>query len=473
MSKNQTVKLRFCPSPTGRMHLGNTRTALFNALYAHGQQGVFLLRIEDTDQSRSKREYADLLMSDLRWLGMDWQEGAEVEGDNGPYWQSQRQPIYDSFYQTLIDKGLAYPCFCSEEKLAITRKVQRAAGKPPRYPGTCRHLSAEEVAAKEAEGLQATLRFRMPSNDVIEFTDTVKGLQRFQTDDIGDFIIRRTDGTAPFMYCNAIDDALMGVTHVMRGEDHLTNTPRQIMILQALELAVPQYGHISLILGDDGAPLSKRNGSKSVVELREQGYLPSAINNYLARLGHFYENTEFMSMDELSAQFDLSKLSSSPARYDASQLDYWQKLAVAELTDEAFAEWVKEYITAIDNAEQQALFIATIRPNCVFPKDAQHWDEMMNAQQLTFDADMLNVLQSAGEAFFVQALAAAAETSEFKSIANSVKEQLGVKGKQLFQPLRVALTGQLHGPEMANIVKLLGTEKVQQRFQQVLAILHK
>ena len=283
-----SVKTRFCPSPTGYLHLGNVRTALFSALLAKHSKGCFLLRIEDTDKTRSDDVFTHALIEDLRWLGLHWQEGVDAGGDLGPYHQSQRQSIYDDYYERLIAMKMAYMCFCTEEQLTLQRTLQQKAGKPPRYSGVCRHLSDAEIKEKIAAGVKPTLRFCIPENEMITFTDMVRGEQRFNSNDLGDFVIKRADGTAPFMYGNAIDDALMGVTHVLRGEDHLTNTPRQIAILKALNLPVPQYGHIALIVGPDGAPLSKRHGSRSLRALHEEGFLPMAIVNYLARLGHYY-----------------------------------------------------------------------------------------------------------------------------------------------------------------------------------------
>lgn len=262
------VKTRFCPSPTGLMHMGNVRTALFNALLAKSANGCFLLRIEDTDRERSDARYTKALMEDLLWLGLGWQEGPDHHQGNGPYHQSERQSIYDDYYQRLETAGVAYPCFCSEEELALQRKIQRSSGRPPRYPGTCRELTDAQREEKFAQGLKPTLRFAVPENEMIAFDDLVRGHQKFDSNDLGDFIIRRADGTPPFLFCNAVDDALMGVTHALRGEDHLTNTPRQLMVLDALGLTGPTYGHIALIVGPDGSPLSKRHGSRSIEELR-------------------------------------------------------------------------------------------------------------------------------------------------------------------------------------------------------------
>lgn len=265
------VRTRFSPSPTGMLHLGNARAALFSALYAVKEKGVFILRIEDTDQVRSEQKYIKMLQDDLHWLGVNWQEGPDIGGPYQPYCQSGRHAIYEEHYQALEKKGLVYPCFCTDQELALNRKIQLSRGQAPRYPGTCRKLTQDEIQKRIAEGKPAALRFHVPDNVTIEFVDLVKGVQKFKGADIGDFIIRRAQGTASFMFSNAIDDSLMKVTHAIRGEDHLANTPRQLMILQALNLPTPQYAHLSLILSDDAAKLSKREGSFSLNDLSREG----------------------------------------------------------------------------------------------------------------------------------------------------------------------------------------------------------
>ena len=299
------IRTRFSPSPTGMLHLGNVRAALFSLLYAKKMDGIFLLRIEDTDATRSEQKYLDSLQEELHWLGLQWQEGPGVGGPHGPYCQSERGGIYAQYYQQLEDEGRAYPCFCSDQELALNRKLQLSRGQAPRYPGTCRKLSKETVAKRLEAGEKPALRFQVPQNTMIEFNDLVKGHQKFNSDDIGDFIIRRADGSSSFMFCNAIDDSLMGVTHILRGEDHLANTPRQLMILQALQMRAAEYGHLSLITGDDGAKLSKRHGSSSLNDLIEQGFLPHAVVNYLARLSHTYEQQSLLSFNELAIHFHL------------------------------------------------------------------------------------------------------------------------------------------------------------------------
>lgn len=459
------IKTRFAPSPTGLVHLGNIRTALFNDLFVKHNKGTFLLRIEDTDQERSKVEYAEQLQQDMLWLGLAWQEGPERDGGRGPYYQSKRQSIYDDYYQRLEKSGKAYPCFCSEEELAVMRKVQRASGRPPRYAGTCRHLSKQQVQEKLDAGLKATLRFAVPQNETIEFEDLVRGPMRFEANDIGDFIIRRTDGSSPFMFCSVIDDAMMEVTHVFRGEDHITNTPRQLMVLQALGLQEPTYAHIALIVAADGSPLSKRHGSKSIKELQQQGYLPTAVNNYLARLGHYYGHDDLLSVEQLSAQFKVASLSKSPAKFNIEQLHHWQKEAVAALTLDDARQWLGEDILTTVPEAQKTEFLSLIIHNIVFPDDAKMWVAIFYDNLPLFSAASSEVLQQAGPAYFDEALKAYQQHgAEVKAITNHLKATLGVKGKALFMPLRIALTGLDHGPELGKIMALMTQEMICERF---------
>jgi glutamyl-tRNA synthetase len=464
------IKTRFSPSPTGMIHIGNGRAALFSALYAENAQGDFLLRIEDTDAVRSEQKFVDILQDDLQWLGINWQEGPIVGGPNGPYYQSQRQTIYADYYQQLEDQGRAYPCFCTDQELALNRKLQLSRGHAPRYPGTCRKLSKEEVAQRLEKGLKPALRFYVPQ-EIIEFVDLVKGPQKFDSYDIGDFIIRRADGSSSFMFCNAIDDSLMGVTHVLRGEDHLTNTPRQLLILHALKMRTAQYGHLSMITGDDGSPLSKRHGSSSLHDLRERGYLPVAVLNYLARLSHAYDDQHLMSFVELAKNFRLEKLSRAPARFDLNQLLHWQKEAVMVLDNESAWLWLGEDIKNRVPAPVRDLFIDVVRHNVHFPEEARQWEEILFGSELTFSENQINILKSAGAAFFIESDKAVQQhQTDLKSIFNELKTNLNVSGKNLFMPVRLALTGQEHGPELVNIVNLLGADKMRERFQQALEL---
>ena len=463
-----TIKTRFCPSPTGLMHLGNARTALFNALLARKETGIFLVRIEDTDQSRSQSNYTEQLLDDLQWLGLQWQEGVTCGGENGPYSQSERQTIYDKYYDVLKDKNLIYPCFCTSEQLMLHQKIQRASGIAPRYAGTCRHLSTEEIQHKREQGLQANLRFKVPEATPIVFHDLVRGKQSFYSNDVGDFIIRRTDGTAPFLYSNAIDDALMGVTHALRGEDHLSNTPRQLLILQALDLNPPQYGHLALILGHDGSPLSKRNGSRSIDDLRREAYLPRAIVNYLARLGHHYAQDDCMSLHDLSQHFDLTHLNRAAAKFDEQQLGHFQKLAILNSDTETLKAWLADTLKEVSTEHSNA-FIELIKANIMFPKDAQLWANALFADQLIYNDEAEQALRDAGSSFFEHALQLAHQKNmDYATLTQSLKKELEVKGKALFRPLRFALTGQAHGPELSPMFNLMGLEHIAKRFQQAI-----
>lgn len=455
---------RFAPSPTGRLHVGNARTALFNWLLARHAQGRMIIRIEDTDRERSRPEHEQAMLEDLRWFGLDWDEGPDRGGVHAPYRQSERAEVYARHFQELTERGLAYPCFCSPQALALSRKAQLAAGKPPRYDGSCARLSREDAARRIAAGEMPTLRFRVPEDAVIEFEDMVFGRQVFRGAEIGDFIIRRADGTPSFFFSNAVDDALMGVTHAFRGEDHLANTPRQIMLLEALGLRVPRYGHFPLVKDSDGGPLSKRLGSLGLADLRAQGYLPLAIANYLARLGHSFAEERFRDMRELAEDFDAARFGRAPAKYDAAQLLHWQKEAVGRLSDEAFDEWLAEHLQAYAGIapERRCEFVAAIRDNVVLPQDAAAWMNALLEDALDLEAHR-DELRAAGVSFFDAAREAVATAEDFSAFARAVAAATGAKGKALYLPLRLAFSGMPHGPEMARLWQLLGKERIERR----------
>lgn len=468
---NSSVKTRFAPSPTGLLHLGNIRTALFNVLLARHHGGRFLLRIEDTDRERSREEYTDALMRDLRWLGLEWQEGPQTGGEYAPYAQSQRGEIYARYAAELERQGLAYPCFCTEQELKLSRKTQLASGRAPRYSGRCRSLSADEVQTRVRAGVPASLRFRVPTNARVEFADRVRGTQTFASDDIGDFIIRRSDGTPAFFFTNAIDDALMQVSLVVRGEDHLTNTPRQILLLQALKLPVPEYAHIALVVGADGTPLSKRHGSRTVQELRESGFFALAINNYLARVGHTYTDNRLMSLDELAHAFAMERLGRAPARYDATQLLHWQREAILQASSDELWRWMGADVHAIVPAEARAAFIDTVRSNISAPEHALMWARIVFTDDWDLSHTARAVIQQAGRGFFDSALQFFdRHATDFKALSDELKTSTGAKGKALFQPLRAALTGELDGPEMARLLPLITAARARKRLQNSLSL---
>jgi nondiscriminating glutamyl-tRNA synthetase len=455
---------RFAPSPTGELHLGNARTALFNVLLARHLDGRFILRVEDTDAERSNEAHITRQMEDLRWLGIDWDAGPDKEDERGPYRQSQRAGVYESYFEVLAAKGLTYPCFCTPVELDVSRRTQLAAGRPPRYAGTCRNLSPEQQAQKRAAGVAPTTRFRVPTSQRIEFDDFVHGPQSFLSDDIGDFVVRRADGSAAFFFSNAVDDARMGVTHVLRGEDHLTNTPRQLMILEALGLHRPRYGHVSLLVGKDGAPLSKRHGDPSLRYYRERGYAPEALANHLFRLGHSTSEHGFLTLEQMAAAFDPTHLGRAPARFDEQQLNVWQKEWVNRASFDVARKWLAGVVPAGIDERAAGAFVEAVLPNVVLPEDARGWAEIVFGELPPLASDDEQVVRSAGTGYFsAAATAAAANDNDLKAIVDAVKAATGKTGAALYKPLRLALTGRPHGPELAPLLKAMPPGKARER----------
>ncbi|HSC47090.1 MAG TPA: glutamate--tRNA ligase [Gammaproteobacteria bacterium] len=468
-----TVRTRFAPSPTGHVHVGNARTALFSALLAAKERGQFILRIEDTDAARSDRAFEEGLKADLGWLGLRWQEGPDEGGPQGPYRQSERSSVYEEYLKQLADKRRVYPCFCSARELELARKAQLAAGQPPRYAGTCAALTTEEIEARVAKGLKPALRFRVPEQGETDFDDLIRGRQVFAHRDIGDFIIRRADGSPAFFFSNALDDALMGMTHVLRGEDHLANTPRQLLLLAALGLPAPRYAHLSLVVGQGGAPLSKREGGGSLQELRAEGILPEALLNYLARLGHTYTSNEFMGFKALAEDFDLARLGHSPAHFDHAQLEHWQKEALRHADEPSLWRWMAEGGRGLDErvpVSERSAFVSAVRGNVLRPRDAALWAEVVYGAPGVPEGEAADALRKAGPGFFEAALGVLrTQAPEFKPYAQAVGKAAGVSGKALFMPLRVALTGRLDGPEMDRLWKLLPAKSIEARLKQALS----
>jgi glutamyl-tRNA synthetase len=452
---------RFAPSPSGALHLGNARTALFNDLAARASGGYMVLRIEDTDADRSDEAHVAALLEDLRWLGLEWAEGPDVGGPRGPYRQSGRGDRYAEALDRLEARGQAYPCFCTPEELRLSRKAQLAAGRPPRYAGTCATLPQGEAARRIAAGEQPALRFRVPAGRVVGFDDLIHGPQRFASDDIGDFVVSRADGSASFFLGNALDDAAMGITLVLRGDDHLANTPRQILLLESLGLRVPRYGHLPLLLGADGTPLSKREGAASLADLRAQGWLPGALRNYLVRLGHACTVEGWLDAEAMQRHFDLAYSSRSSARFDEAQLRHWQREAVAHATEDALLSWLSGRIERIGDAARQRAFVAAVRGNLLFPADVDPLVAVVCDPTVEFDDAALVELRAAGADFFAQAqLAWSAIPGDFRAWTRAVGTATARKGAALYMPLRAALTGRTHGPELAPLVALMGNDRV-------------
>jgi glutamyl-tRNA synthetase len=440
------------------LHLGNARTAFFSHLWARKTGGRFILRIEDTDVERSQTRFRDELMIDLRWLGLDWEEGPDLGGPSGPYSQSERGAFYHELFVRLETSHQAYPCYCTAQDLELSRKLQRMSGKPPRYAGTCRNLTSAERVEREARGLRATLRFAVPTDASVEFIDAVHGPQRFSSSDIGDFIIRREDGTAAFFFCNAVDDSAMGVTHVLRGDDHLTNTPRQLLLLDALQLRRPGYGHVGLLVGADGAPLSKRHGSTSVQEFRERGFLSAAVLNHLFRLGHSSDIDGWLAASDMPAHFRPEHLGAASARFDESQLMHWQKETLQRMS----ATEIRAWLGSDDSTE----FVELVRHNVVLPADAAPWAAVVRGDLPPLGPAELGVIAAAGPAFFSAATEALDQSgADLKQLTKILKERTGRKGADLYMPLRVALTGQAHGPELAPLLQLMTPGTARRRLE--------
>jgi len=420
--------------------------------------------VEDTDSERSKDQHIARQMDDLRWLGIDWDAGPDREDDRGPYRQSQRASVYARYFDELAAKGLTYPCFCTPVELEVSRRTQLASGKPPRYAGTCRDLPPDQQERKRAAGIAPTTRFRVPSGRRIEFDDFVHGAQSFLSDDIGDFVVRRADGSSAFFFSNAIDDASMGVTHVLRGEDHLTNTPRQLMILEALGLPAARYGHVSLLVGKDGAPLSKRHGDPSLRYYRDRGYAADAITNHLFRLGHSTPEHGFLNLEQMAKAFDPNHLGRAPARFDEEQLKVWQKEWVHRVSVDVAHKWLAGAVPAGLTESEARAFVEAVLPNLVLPEDARDWASVVFGDLPPLAGDDEQVVRSAGPSYFsAAASAAAANDNDLKAIVAAVKAATGKTGAALYKPLRLALTGRTHGPELAPLLKAMPPGKARER----------
>jgi glutamyl-tRNA synthetase len=450
------------------MHLGNARTALFSYLLARGRGGRYVLRVEDTDAERGSEAHLASQLEDLRWLGLDWDAGPGAPDDFGPYRQSERGALYEEHYARLAAAGSTYPCYCSPTELEVSRRTQLAAGLPPRYTGTCRDLTAADRQRLDAAGRLPTLRFRVPAGRRVTFDDLVRGPQDFSTDDIGDFVVRRADGVPVFFFCNALDDSLMGITHVLRGEDHLTNTPRQLLLLETLGLATPAYGHLPMLLGADGVPLSKRRGSVSVGDLRAAGFLPAAVTNYLLRLGHAGAPDDWVEPAGQPAAFALDKVGRAPAHFDETQLQHWQREAVKRLAPQALEDWLAPVLPAGLTPQQRRLLGATVSHNVVFPGDALPWVDVLFGELPPPDGMLQQVLDEAGPGFFAAALDALAVTgADLKALVREIRARTGRKGAQLYMPLRIALTGRRDGPELGPLLAALGDATIQSRLRAV------
>ena len=477
-----TVRLRYAPSPTGHLHIGGARTALFNYLYAKHMGGDFILRIEDTDLERNIDRAADEFAKNLGWLGIVWDEGPDVGGKFGPYISTERLSIYEHYVEVLKEKGLAYHCYCSEEEIAAERDAAMAKGEVPRYSGHCRHLTATQISEYEAMGRKPVVRFLAANDQELRFHDLIRGELVFEPSGLGgDFVIVKSNGIPTYNFACTIDDHLMEITHVVRGEEHISNTHRQLLLYQALGWEPPHFGHVSLILGPNGKKLSKRDESivQFVEQYRDMGYLPEALFNYLALLGWSPGGEqEFFNKDELIAAFTLDRVHKSGAFFDAARLSWMNSHYLKQqdaanllplvqplltddqvqgLSNEWLTEWISLYqekISQLDELPQMgASFFVEI------PKLDEEANSMLNQE----------TAQQVVKSFHEQVKNTALWTEEhIKPIFKTVQSETGKKGKDLFMPIRAAVMGSLHGPDLHRSLILLGQARVLTRLESVI-----
>jgi nondiscriminating glutamyl-tRNA synthetase len=480
---NNRVRVRYAPSPTGHLHIGGARTALFDYLVARHEGGQFIIRFEDTDQTRHIETGVESQLEGLRWLGIDWDESVDVGGPYAPYRQMERLELYRPFTDRLLQEGNAYYCYCSEEELEAERAEQEARGEMPSYSGRCRHISAEQLESFRMEHRKPSVRFRVPANRLVAFTDRIREHVEFESNGIGDFIIVRPDGIPTYNFAVVLDDHLMNITHVIRGEEHLSNTPRQILLYEALGLTIPQFAHLSLILNQDRKKMSKRDESimQFIEQYREQGYLPQAVLNFIVLLGWSPGGEEeIFDKEQLIQQFTMDRLSKSPAVFDTEKLKWmnnqYMKKAdpafVAELAiphlqkaglipeelDDQTREWAAQLVELYQEQLNYAAEIVEL--TSLFFRDVLEYDE--EAHMILDEAQVPAVLDS-----FRRHVEEALEYTpeSIGLMLKSVQAETGIKGKQLFMPIRVALTGQAHGRDLNRTLYLLGKDKVLNRLE--------
>ncbi len=477
------MRLRFAPSPTGFLHIGNARTAVINHIISKKERARLILRVEDTDMERSSRESEESIIKDLEWLGIEWNEGPYMGGGLGPYRQSERFDVYRKYTEKLISEGKAYKCYCTSEELDEMKQKALSEGKNEFYNGRCRNLTEEEQDQFIKEGRKPTVRFKVPENKTIEITDLIKEKVSFNSSNIGgDFIIVRSDGIPVYNYIVVIDDSLMEITHVVRGEDHLSNTPKQVLIAEALGFPLPVYAHMPLIMGDDRKKLSKRHGITSVTIYREQGYLPEALYNYIAMLGWSVESgEEILSKEEIFSNFDIKKIAGSAAVFDFKKLKWMNGHYIRSLDNERlydlftpyalkagydFGSYKREYIiTLIDTLKRYCELLSDIADHLpVFLDEEYVYDDDVKNTILSEEGQL--VLDSAYTLFKGEL---SPETFHENAI-NKIKEKTGLKGKKLFMSSRAVITGRLHGPDMAEMMKVMGFERCKSRINQARGI---
>ncbi len=472
-----SVRVRFAPSPTGYLHVGGARTALFNYLFAKKTKGAFILRIEDTDRERSTVEAEKAIMEDLRWLGLHW--------DEGPYRQTERVDLYRKHAEELVQRGLAYPCYCTEAEIEEMREEMLSLGIAPKYSGRCRNLSESDRKKLESEGRVAAIRFKVPEGGEISFKDIVRGELKFRFSDIGDFVIMRSDGLPTYNFAVVIDDHHMNITHVIRADEHIANTPKQLLIYQAFGWDPPQFAHVSMILGPDRSKLSKRHGAVAISQYRKDGYLPSAMDNYLLLLGWSSpDDREIFSMDEMIELFSLDRLSRNPAIFDINKLRwmngyYMRKLPLDEVYEQAIPFFLEKGFPM--NADWLKKVVAVYREHTSTLREMVEEALPLISFSLPFDSSIEEELKFDHVTQVLKAFLEVFTPYKYKEVSASlawellkgVVDRVGLKrGKVLF-PLRIALTGRKTGPELYHFIELIGVKEALERAQRVLDYLER
>ena len=483
------VRVRYAPSPTGNLHIGNARTALFNYLFAKHYGGDFVLRIEDTDFKRNKEEGERSQLKYMDWLGLDYDEGIGKEKEFGPYRQSERIEIYQKYAEQLLAEDKAYKCYMTAEELEAEREEQVANGLPPRYSGKHAHLTKEEQDQFEKEGRKPSIRIRVPQDRTYSFNDMVKGELSFEGKDFGDFVIVKNDGVATYNFAVAIDDHLMEISHVLRGDDHVSNTPKQLVVYEALGFKPPIFGHMTLIVNENKKKLSKRD--ETIIQFIEQyddlGYLPEALFNFITLLGWSPEGEqEIFTREEFVEIFDEKRLSKSPAFFDNNKLtwinnQYIKAQPLERIVNLALPFFVKEGVATQEEVDNNRAWfeklISLYQPQMSYGAEIVELTKQFFVEEIKFDEEELEILKqdttvAVFEDFLEKLEVAGDFTSEsIKTLIKTIQKDTGVKGKNLFMPIRIASTGSMHGPELNTSLELLGRDRVVARVKAALELI--
>lgn len=468
------VRVRFAPSPTGYLHVGGARTALYNWLYAKKKGGKFILRIEDTDQARSTEEALQMQVSDLKWLGLNWDEGYDIGGPYGPYKQSERLSIYKEKAEDIIEAGKAYYCFCSDEELEQKKEIAKKEGRPPHYDGKCRNLKIADSRAKIKGGEKSVVRFKVDTTKEVSFKDIIRNDVTFPPNMVGDFIILRSDGMPVYNFCCTVDDALMKITHVLRAEEHLSNTLRQIMLYEALNEKIPEFGHLSIILGEDRQKLSKRHGATSCNEFKNKGYLPEALLNFMALLGWSSPNgDEILTVEQLINQFDLDRMTPSSAIFDQKKFNWVNATHLRALPPSELWEQLKVFLeqNSVEynkDSEWQKQAVEILKSSMETLADGVELFKLLDDAFFDLTSEGLETIQWKEAKPVIEAWIEVLKAhshdkiseAEFGELQNKVKEKSGQKGKFLFMPLRVSVIGKPHGTELKLLVPLINKQSL-------------